>query len=190
MCVVPLGVGHGQVLLVHQQRVLVLARPRYVHRMPPIVVQGSRRAVLQTDGGVSQIEHVMDVPVDKLHRDEVLLFPGVVQDEAVGLQGPELEEQVDVVVRLHLRQSHEGVLTAEGDDVVEEVVPLGEGGGHLVGRMLAGDHPFQVGDPVEGQLLDGALERGGAGRDHVGGEDGAQVQHGVIQEALSAVDLS
>lgn len=57
----------------------------------------------------------MNVSVDDLHGQEVPVFAGVVHQEAVGLEGAELEVDGDLVVSLELAETDESVLATEGD---------------------------------------------------------------------------
>ena len=103
----------------------------------------------------------MQPPVAELDGDEVGGLSRVEHEEAVLLEGPELELDVDGVVGFHLRQPDVRVLRGEADRVVHGrvVVGLHQDGVQLVVGQLAAGGQLEELLTVHDKLLNGTWTR-------------------------------
>lgn len=171
------------------QRVQSAPLPRQRHFVPPPVVQRLLRIALHQGGAVPQIEHVVDVPLDELHHQEVVPVASVEEDEPVGVGGLELEEEVHGGVGLQGGQRHVGAAAAEGNGVGHDGAAA-EAGVELAGADVAVLAQVEVGAAVEEQSAEVAQEVGGHHGQEAALRHDARLQVVELQAGVGARQLA
>lgn len=80
------GGRHHLSCLVHNECMCLWPGSSNSHRVPAIVVHMNTTLIPHSDGTISHIKYVMDMPVDQLHRKKFTTLPTVEKEEAVGLE--------------------------------------------------------------------------------------------------------
>lgn len=83
-------------MIIHGESVSLRGRSADADGVPLAVVQLGLRGVLDPDGPVAQVEHVVHVSVNQLDRDEVTFPSGVIKDQAVRFARLKLKSNVYV----------------------------------------------------------------------------------------------
>ena len=67
---------------------------------------------------------IMNMSLDKLHGNEIIALPSVIENKSVLVSGLQLEVDVDQVVGLHLGSTEVGVVRGERDRFVYSVLQV------------------------------------------------------------------